>query len=140
MTEEVATMLQDISRTDQLKNLDAELKRMGNSNSDYPDITVSLKIFHLNAIQSLFEEDSDLISVLLNTMTTAGSTAGRRVLRQIKRTLEDKAFEASFAGFEFEEDRTLTEFISTFFEELLIDYVFQSKIITDGKDENDPIT
>jgi hypothetical protein len=34
----------------------------------------------------------------------------------------------------------LTEFISSFFEELLIDYVFQSKIITDGKDENDDMT
>jgi hypothetical protein len=61
MTEEVATMLQDISRTDQLKNLDGELKRMGNSNNDNPEITIHLKIFHLNAIQSLFEEDNDLI-------------------------------------------------------------------------------
>ena len=57
-------------------------------------------------------------------MTTAGSTAGRRMLRQIKKSLSDKAFEASYAGFEYEEDKVLTEFISTFFEELLIDYVF----------------
>jgi len=47
--------------------------------------------------------------------------------------------EPAFGGFEFEEDKALNDFVANFFEELLIDYVFQNKIVVDGKDKEDEI-
>lgn len=102
------------------------------------EIVRLLTRYQISEFAELFEQDSAVISLLEEIVETNGELIQERLGEKLRQMFSNKArIEDEFQGFGSEETLRLCEFNFNFYQELMVNYGNQQKIICENKaDEN----